>query len=344
MSEKLDEVKVSDPFGAAADRELPTVASALDPASVNEEFHHGLPRLATDGRVTVRSITVIRHKPGRRCVIEYDVRVRGDDRPRIKVRLLGKIRARRFGNEAYRLLDAIWSAGFQSDSADGVSVPEPIGVIPKFQMWLQRKVPGKLASLRLSDHSGIVLARKVADAIHKLHRAGIATERTHTIADELAILHECMDVVAKQRPALASRTARILKACDELGAILPVPARCGIHRDFYPAQVIVDDPRLYLIDFDLYCMGDPALDVGNFIGHITEESLRTLGDATALKDREQALEDRFVELSGEAVRVAVRAYTTLTLVRHIYLSTQFPERAPFTERLVELCETRLRLR
>jgi hypothetical protein len=90
-------------------------------------------------------------------------------------------------------------------------------------------------------------------------------------------------------------------------------------------------------------MGDPALDVGNFIAHITEQSLRTLGNAAALQDREQALEDRFIELSGEAVRVAVRAYTTLTLVRHIYLSTQFPERAPFTDRLIELCEQRLHL-
>ena len=72
-----------------------------------------------------------------------------------------------------------------------------------------------------------------------------------------------------------------------------------------------------------------------------EESLRVRGSATKLRDYEQALEDRFVELSGEATRAAVRAYTTLTLVRHIYLSTQFPERAPFTGKFVELCEERL---
>jgi len=96
-----------------------------------------------------------------------------------------------------------------------------------------------------------------------------------------------------------------------------------------------------LVDFDLYCHGDPGLDVGNFIGHLTEESLRTFGDAAAWRDREQAMEDRFVELSGQAVRASVRAYTTLTLVRHIYLSTQFAERTAWTERLVELCEERL---
>ena len=55
----------------------------------------------------------------------------------------------------------------------------------------------------------------------------------------------------------------------------------------------------------------------------------------------RALEDRFVELSGDDTRPAVLAYTTLTLVRHIYLSTLFPERAPFTLQFIELCEQRL---
>jgi hypothetical protein len=84
--------------------------------------------------------------------------------------------------------------------------------------------------------------------------------------------------------------------------------------------------------------------VGNFIGHITEESLRTREDAAAWQDREQAMEDRFVELSGESVRASVRVYTILTLARHIYLSTQFPERAAWTEAVLELCEQRLGLR
>ena len=122
---------------------------------------------------------------------------------------------------------------------------------------------------------------------------------------------------------------------------MPAPKTCGIHRDFYPAQVIVDGGRLWLIDFDLYCQGDPGLDAGNFIGHVAEESLRTCGDAGALRDQEQAMDARFVELSGEPVRASMRAYTTLTLARHIYLSTQFPERMAWTERMVELCEERL---
>jgi aminoglycoside phosphotransferase (APT) family kinase protein len=161
------------------------------------------------------------------------------------------------------------------------------------------------------------------------------------MVDELSILHERLPLVAQRKPQWANRLERILDACDRLGTSVPEPTPCGIHRDFYADQVLVSGERLYLLDFDLYCEGDPALDIGNFMGHITEQSLRTYGDPNTLADREAAMEERFVELSDRPTRAAIQAYAMLTLVRHIYLSTQFPERRPFTEALLELCEQRL---
>jgi hypothetical protein len=332
---------VNDPFDAASDPALPTVRLALDPASVAAEFKRGLPRLAGEGTVSIKSIVVTRHKPGRRCVIEYDVRVKHPDSPRQKAKLIGKIRARRYGNEGYRMLEAVWNAGFHASSADYVSVPEPIGVIPRFRMWLQRKVSGTEATTLLLQNDGESVSRRIAEAIQKLHRAEIPTERGHSMADELRILHEHLPIVAETKPKLSKRIARLLTACDRLGASVRPSRLCGIHRDFYPAQVMAEGSRLFLLDFDLYCRGDPALDAGNFLGHLIEISLRQPGDARASMNCQQAMEERFVELTGAAVRPAIRAYTTLTLVRHIYLSTQFPERIPFTGTLLELCEHQL---
>jgi hypothetical protein len=342
VSAASEKIPVSDPFDAGADPELPTVARALNPEEIAHEFKRGLPRLAgEDGRIVIKAIRVLRHKPGKRCVIEYDVRVERPGAVREKATLLGKVRARRYGLEGFRLQEAFWKAGFRKRCADNIAVPEPIGVLPKLQMWLQRKVRGVTAGALLAGPDGVALGRRISEAIHKVHRAGVRTAKTHTMADELCILHECLPRVTQLRPELGGRIKRLLVPCDRLGSRVPAPKACGIHRDFYPAQVIVDGARLWLIDFDLYCMGDPGLDVGNFIGHITEQSLRTLGNAAALRDRENALEERFVELTGESVRPAVRAYATLTLARHVCLSTQFPERAAFTEALLELCESRL---
>jgi aminoglycoside phosphotransferase (APT) family kinase protein len=211
-------------------------------------------------------------------------------------------------------------------------------LIPDFQMVLQRKMPGIPATGLLAGAEGTALARRIAEAAHKLHQAGIPVERTHTISDEMDILSTRLVEVARLRPAWEGRLERLLEACGELSASIPAPEPTGIHRDFYADQVLVDNDRLYIVDLDLYCMGDPALDIGNFTGHITEFSLRSLGNPAALRAQEQALEDRFAELAGEPVRARVRAYAALTLARHISISTRLPERQPYTERILGLCE------
>jgi Phosphotransferase enzyme family len=336
------DIPVVDPFCAADDPEMPSIATALDPNEAQRQFEHRLGHLAgEDGSFRVREIRVARYKPGRRCVIEYDLDVEQPDAPPEAITLLGKVRVRRFGKSGYRLLSAFWNAGFDADAPDGICVPEPVGTVSKFRMWLQRKVQGHSATEVLAAPGGVKLARRIADAAHKIHRAGVPAERRHSMVDELRILHERLPVVRPAEPRWAERIERILEASDHLGAATPEPEPCGIHRDFYADQMLVDGSRLYLLDFDLYCEGDPALDIGNFLGHITEQSLRAFGDPEALAEIEEAAEERFVELSGEKTRSAVRAYKTLTLVRHIHLSTLFPERRPFTERLLALCEERL---
>jgi aminoglycoside phosphotransferase (APT) family kinase protein len=140
------------------------------------------------------------------------------------------------------------------------------------------------------------------------------------------------------KPEWADRLERLLAACDRLGAGLAAPRLRGIHRDFYADHVLVDASRLYLLDFDLHCQGDPALDIGNFSGHMIEHSLRTRGVPDALAEPQRELEKQFLALSGDSTADAVSAYTTLALVRHIFLSTQFPERHHTTQALLELCE------
>lgn len=332
-------IPVIDPFNIAADPKMPFVAGAIKPLNVQQQFTKCLSQ--RHSKVNLCAIRVIRHKPGRRCLIEYDLEIENSDPSSQVITLIGKVRAKGTDISSYQLQQSLWSAGFSDDSEDGISVPEPIGVVPEFQMWLQRKVPGKIATQLLPEANGTNLAKRIAEASHKLHQAGIPPKRRHAMADELRILHERLPMVAQMYPQWTKRLERVLAECDRLGATTPEPQLRGIHRDFYPDQVIVDGQRLYLLDLDLYCEGDSGLDIGNFIGHITEQSLRALGSPDALVDREAALEERFVELSGEVTRAAVRSYTTLTLVRHIYISTQIAERRPFTEALLELCEQRL---
>jgi len=155
-------VSLNDPFNAALDKDLPTLALALDPEIARREFKRRLPGLSAERTLRLRAIRVTRHKPGRRCVVEYDAKVRRQNVPDQLVTLIGKVRNQRSGNEAFRLQSALWEAGFQADSADGVSVPEPIGVISSFKMWFQAKVAGLTVEESLISKDSASLARRIA--------------------------------------------------------------------------------------------------------------------------------------------------------------------------------------
>lgn len=313
------------------DSKMPFLAAAIDPVQVEECFSRCL-LIAQNTRL--QKVEVIRHKPGRRCLIEYElINDFGQ-----KIRLIGKVRAKGTDFHSYELQRSLWEIGFGDDSVDGISVPEPVGIIPEWQMWLQRKVEGVTATQLLTPNDGVVLGRKIAEAAHKLHTSNISPRRSHTMDDELRILHERIPLVIQKYPQWQERLEKVLAECDYLGNNTPEPKMCGIHRDFYPDQLIINNERLYLIDLDLYCQGNPALDIGNFIAHIQEYSLRVFGDSGKLRDLEKSLIERFIQLTSDELRVAIEVYTILTLVRHISISTLFLERSFFTESLLNLCE------
>lgn len=337
---RSSDVVVADHESPANDPAIPFLRRALDQAEVQQELDHGLVRPNGAGEsLLLRAIRVIRHKAGRRCIVEYDVERRSGE----MVTLVGKIRAKGLDESTFSLNLFLRQSGFDETAPDGVAVPEPVGVIPAFRMWLQHKVQGDTATDLVEGELGVVTSRKLAEVAAKLHHARLPSRRRHTVGDELRILNERLATVRQAKPQWEARLHRLLGACEQLAEQLPAPVECGIHRDYYPGQVIIDGSRAYLLDLDMYCQGDPALDVGNCIAHLIESALRTAGSPTAWADREAAFVDRYTELAGQDCRGAADIYATLALVRHIHISTQFPDRALFTESILSLCERRLHI-
>ena len=324
------------------DPAIPFLTDALDPAIAQAQIQQQIPALA-DHRVTAARL--VRHKVGRRCLIEYHLELSasrsGSATQPESLAILGKIRAKGLDRKSYTLQQALWQQGFDDQSPDGLSVPEPLGMIPPWQMWLQSKVPGVSATQVLPTAEGAWAAPRIAAIAHTLLQSGILPQRRHTLTDELAILAQRLTQVGQDFPQWARRLDRIYAQCAALSQSLPEGKACGIHRDFYSDQVLVSGDRLYLLDLDLYCEGSPALDIGNFIAHLTEQGLRTLGDPDAFLARETAITAAFCSLTSPDLAEAIAVYKTLTLVRHISLSTQIPGRQHTTEALLHLCEQRL---
>jgi hypothetical protein len=327
---------------------LDSIASlryALDPAAMRE-------LLAT----TVDSVELLSLKPGRRAVVRYRTPAGA---------LIGKIRAGHRPTSPFRLMERFRAVGFDRGP---VQVAEPVAVFEDLEMWIQRAAPGVPGNHLLDDlGTAIEMASTAAAAVHCVHLAGVPTKRTHSIDHELEVLARRLSAAAVVRPDLADRLGALQQACVRRSSdARDVSARggpTGIHRDAYADQFLFTGlgrppagagcsadgdtgvrtigPVTTVIDFDLYCLGDPALDVGNFVAHLTEHALRTTGNAASLAFAEAECRNAFLDLAGGRHAVAVDVYADLTLARHVALSTTVPGRAHLTDAIIEICEARL---
>ena len=113
-----------------------------------------------------------------------------------------------------------------------------------------------------------------------------------------------------------------------------------VHRDFYYSQVLIDGPRLTLIDFDLLALGDPAIDVANFTAHLLFLGLDKLDDLHALAADAQSFVDAYahrmrVDDAFDRRRVF---YQAATFFRLLNVATSRPGLAKHFETLLQVTE------
>ena len=209
-------------------------------------------------------------------------------------------------------------------------------------MWLQRQVTGTpLDSVLLPNEDSLPL-ESVAEAIFKLHQSNLTMDRRHTRHHELEILSDRFQQLSERQPAWSRRLDPLLAQLRAAAESVPVTDDRVIHRDFYPAQVLLARDGVCLLDFDLASCGEAAVDVGNFCGHLRERGLRSCGDAQAFQSLERKFVDRYLQLAGHELRPVIELYALLTMARHIDLSTVLPHRSHVTELLYAWCQQSLR--
>lgn len=322
------------PPATSIDPALPLIEQALDRRVATRHFARDV---LGAGRWRIDDARLVRHKPGRRCLIEYRLGAGAGETSF----LLGKMRARGADRRSYALQRELWQSAFGPATADRIMVSEPVAIVPELGLWLQRKGPG-LALSDLLDPATVPDAARIARAIAKLHRSGIAARRHHAMGEELRILGERLSSLARRRPEWAGRIDALRKAATMLARRAVPAGECSIHRDFYPDHILVHDDELRILDLDLYSAGDGAVDIGNFLGHVIEHGLRLRGEADFLAEWRAEFEAAYRRLIGGVSAVNIRIYELLTLMRLVEISTRIPERRPFTGLLLEDCEHRVR--
>lgn len=100
-------------------------------------------------------------------------------------------------------------------------------------------------------------------ALAELHRLPVAAGPAQAIAEQVAELMRPHPLeLAARLPRLRARIETLLA---RLGAAVPAGvAAVPLHRDVHLRQLFLDGAQVWLLDWDLFGCGDPALDVGNF--------------------------------------------------------------------------------
>lgn len=335
-------VGIEDSFNAQADENLTGITSALQPKLVVQAFRQLKIFAKTNTSYKLLSIRVLRYKPNKRCLLEYCF---GRDAPAYEhftpLILLGKIRASRSGKKEYRQQRQLQEHGFADTAANPISVPDTLAHIPSLNMWLQRKVAGTTLTSLLQSPRSIALMPRIAEAAWKIHNTPLQLPFTHSVDDALAQLQQRMLQLYQTAPQLERRIAPLLKKATLTALAIQKQPYRTIHRDYYADQIIVspDKSRIFIVDNDIICNGNPTLDIGNFNAHLIEYSIRHLNHPNALTQCQQQFVNRYVALSGEQSLYPIQVYTYLTLLRHISISYQMPERKRCTNTIIETCET-----
>lgn len=263
-----------------------------------------------------------RLKPGRRAMIHVTLPDGSQ--------ALGKIRARRPDPAAPALQYGLRMAGL--DGRSGVEVPTVLAAPEAFPAWFQEVVPGVPLGDLLDAADGVSAVERAGRALAALHATPPQTDRRWTPEDELAVLEKA--VAGGGHAGLADLARRRLAAPGTAPEV-------GLHRDFYQDQVLVGADRVWLVDLDLHARGDPAIDLGNFLAHLTELALRR-GRPLAWSDRlGQTFLGGYASAGLLPDEERTDAFHWVSLARHVSIAERFADRRHTIPSIAALCRERL---
>lgn len=304
------------------DEDLAWVSQSLCPRGAGLEFSkHG---------IRLQTIRPIRSVTNRRCLVEYVLH--NEDC------VLGKARKKGLDLLAWQAQRQVFNAASRAESRlQRLRIAQLFGAIPDWNMWFQSRLSGD------SINSQELLARDpdtvfgIGQALGELHQLNVQVERRHTIQNELEILESGMERVIEKRPNWTERIQTIQSACRDFLLKLSTDRETGIHRDFYPAQVVLDGDQVGIVDLDLFAMGHPAIDVGNFVAHLMEAAVRLSGKTNSAAAHSEAFVAGYQSTALPLPPLDIEIMTFVSFARHIQISHRISDRRKSTRQLIRKC-------
>ncbi|MFT7678819.1 MAG: hypothetical protein ACI8QC_002816 [Planctomycetota bacterium] len=159
--------------------------------------------------------------------------------------------------------------------------------------------------------------RKVGQLLRQL-QDGSSTEhmQPHDALAELQLLEDLALRVERLTPLPSGWREQLARLSEKRDWVLGRVLRTT-HRDLHDGQLLRTGERLVLLDLDLLCAGDPALDVANLTAQLQLRALQGLREATQISVEacSRALLEGIGRASEPGFRNALRFYQASTFLR-----------------------------
>jgi hypothetical protein len=279
------------------DRMLPVVAQAVG--------------LAPDGLAGLRCVPeVITHKPGRRCVIRYALSRSAGPSAGSPSSVFGKVYvSRRRATRMHDQTEALRRSGVPS-------IPACLRLVGSVHLVLQECVEGEqlgqlLGSPRLDEPISLA-ARWLA----RLHATPpLAGLKAIPSSRSLEKASDWLSEIGERLGGASPVPARLPNDLAAVLAGLPGYTPSMIHRDYHAAHVLWSGTRIWILDFDELSVGDPALDVGHFLGQLEYEAFRRTGRPDAFEETGALFLRTYHEAAGLDPRPSLPFYRAYTFAK-----------------------------
>jgi len=212
-------------------------------------------------------VQVLSHRLGKRCVVRF---LCDDHRNTKTTSLIVKLYKNR-RNRAAPVHAAMSSLAASVESGAAYPItPPPLFFDQAENAVVMEDISGTPITFRDTANAPQT-AQLAGQLIGQLHQERLSDEclssPDHGRAEESAVfsswVKHARQLFPEQSQALKGIENRILNQLTSIDA----ESHTLIHRDFHEKQIIVDEGRARLVDFDTLAMGDPAIDIGNFLAH-----------------------------------------------------------------------------
>jgi hypothetical protein len=218
------------------------------------------------GEIEILNFEVLGYRLEKRCVIRFTMRNK-DGSSGARNIVAKAYRPSRF-SKALKLVSSSKNKGVGYDSPDGITVPRILAGDTELSVVFMEDAPGISLHFLMEKDIFVSACSAAGRTLRKLHNLEADDLKNHSKLDELGNLRKLLELINNMYPEFKDSFNKELENLTK-SAVVEYSENVFSHRDFFDKQMLFSESRSTLLDCDNAAAADPALDVGNFIAHLT---------------------------------------------------------------------------